>query len=249
MVLEKIFVLDSIERPTAGDIAFLLQTLNISTSELSARDLMSDESHRSYIISDSSSSKSSFSWTPPVRAITDGDIKTIKRHPSKKGKKSTGDDIVLMIAARAGYADIVELLDPTDKNGVTVLMRAAERDDIEAARALIPLQKGRQTLRKININGVWIFRRGTALMRAASCGHAEVVRLLVEREGGMQDSWDWSALMYATYSNKLDCTKLLAEREKDMKTSRVWNGFPPGTTALDIAKRMGYKEIASILSE
>ena len=33
-----------------------------------------------------------------------------------------------------------------------------------------------------------------------------------------------------------------------MKTTREWWGFPPGTTALDVAKKMGYKEIASILS-
>ncbi|ESU40631.1 Ankyrin repeat protein [Giardia duodenalis] len=240
--------MDPKKRPTARELANRLRTLNSSTSELSARDLMSDESHRSYIISDSSSSKSSFSWTPPVRAITDGDIKTIKRHPSKKGKKSTGDDIALMIAARAGYADIVELLDPTDKNGVTVLMRAAERDDIEAARALIPLQKGRQTLRKININGVWIFRRGTALMRAASCGHAEVVRLLVDHEGGMQDSWDWSALMHAAEKGHATCVKLLAEKEEGMKTTRKWFGYLPGTTAFDVAKKMGRTEIISILS-
>ncbi|ESU39484.1 Hypothetical protein GSB_155335 [Giardia duodenalis] len=44
MILEKIFVLDPIERPTAGDIAILFQTLNISTNELSAQDPVSDES-------------------------------------------------------------------------------------------------------------------------------------------------------------------------------------------------------------
>ena len=39
-----------------------------------------------------------------------------------------------------------------------------------------------------------------------------------------------------------------AERERDMKTTHKWNWFPPGTTALDIAKKTGYKEIVSILS-
>ncbi|ESU39930.1 Ankyrin repeat protein, partial [Giardia duodenalis] len=328
------------ERPTAGDIAILLQTLDISTSELRARDPVSNEGSELNVISYNNSSKISFSWTPLVRAIFDGDIKTVKRHLSKKGKKSTGDDIALILAAKVGHAEIVELLDPTDWDGVTALMRAAEKGDVEAVRALIPLQKGRQTLRKVNINGVWIFRRGTALMRAASCGHAEVVRLLVEHEGGMQDSWDWSALMhaaekghancvellaekeggmqesdgktalmnaarnghaevvnllaekeegmqdkdgvtalmcatynnrlecaklflekeggmqdkdgwtalmYATYSNNLECVRLLAEREKDMKTTRKWFGYLPGTTALDIAKKMGRTEIVSIL--
>ena len=33
-----------------------------------------------------------------------------------------------------------------------------------------------------------------------------------------------------------------------MKATREWNWFPPGTAALDIAEKKGYKEIASILS-
>ena len=45
----------------------------------------------------------------------------------------------------------MELLDPTDRNGVTALMRAAERGDMGAVTALMPLQK-RKTAGHIKIN-------------------------------------------------------------------------------------------------
>ena len=84
---------------------------------------------------------------------------------------------------------------------------------------------------------------------AVAHGQAKVLRLLIEQEGGMQDESGWTALMFAAYWNNLECARLLAERERDMKTTREWWGFPPGTTALDIAKRWGRTEIVSILSE
>ena len=89
----------------------------------------------------------------------------------------------------------------------------------------------------------------TALMWAAHRGHTECVKSLLEKEAGMQAENGWTALMFAAYNGNVGCARLLAEREKDMKTTHEWNGFPPGTTALDIAKRMGYKEIVSIINE
>ncbi|ESU40207.1 Protein kinase NEK family protein, partial [Giardia duodenalis] len=238
MVLEKIFVLDPIERPTAGDIAILLQTLDISTSELRARDPVSDESHRSYIISDSSSSKVSFSWTPLIRAITDGDIKTVKKHLPKKDEKGARDDIALILAAKVGHAEIVELLDPTDWDGVTALMRAAERGDVEAVRALIPLQKRRTT--------TYGWYSKTALMIAASCGHAEVVKLLVEHEGGMQDKNGMTALIGAVNNGHAECIKLLVEKEGGIQKKGGWN---EGETALMIAAKSSYADCVKLLLE
>ena len=251
------------------------------------------------------------SWTPLMCAAFTGDIEIAKNHLSDKDKKNSDGETALMIAARAGRGDIMELLDPTDKAGVTALMRAAEEGDVEAVKAFIPLQKKREAVGRVFING-WSIHGGTALMRAVRSGRVEVVKLLVEHEGGMQESDEgktalmWAtynnhpecfrlllekesgmrdkdgrtaltyaaenghlkyvklllekeagmqdkngmtALMYAAYSNKLDCVKLLAEKEKDIKTTRTWSGLPPGSTALDIAKRMNYTEIVSILSE
>ncbi|EET01020.1 Ankyrin repeat protein [Giardia duodenalis] len=190
------------------------------------------------------------SWTPLMCAAFTGDIEIAKSHLSDKDKKNNNGDTALMIAARAGHKNIVELLDPTDKNGVTALMRAAERGDVEAVRALIPLQKGRQTLRKVNINGVWIFRRGTALMWAAAYGHAEVVKLLMEHEGGIQAS-GWSALMFAAQCSRSNerhgesfvdypkCVKLLMERE----------GKISGWTALMYAAARGHERVVELLVE
>ena len=87
----------------------------------------------------------------------------------------------------------------------------------------------------------------TALMHAADKGHPDCVRLLLEKEAGMRDRNGVTALMVAAYWNSLKCVRLLAEKEKDMRTTCEWDTFPPGSTALDIAKREGYKEIASIL--
>ena len=87
----------------------------------------------------------------------------------------------------------------------------------------------------------------TALMQAAQNGHIECVRLLIEKEAGMRDKNGWTALMQASYNKKPDCVRLLKEREKDMKTTREWCECPPGTTALDIAKKKGYEEIVSLL--
>ena len=85
-------------------------------------------------------------------------------------------------------------------------------------------------------------------MHAADNGHPDCVRLLLEKEGGMQNSDGWTALMFATYNNRLGCVRLLAERERDMKTTRKWFGYLPGTAALGVAKKMARTAIASILS-
>ena len=87
-------------------------------------------------------------------------------------------------------------------------------------------------------------------MFAAKKGHPECVKLLIEKEAGLQDNDGWTALMKAMRYNKLECVRLLAEREKEMKTTRgCWGYYPPGTTALRIAKKEGYKEIVSILKK
>ncbi|EFO61460.1 Kinase, NEK [Giardia lamblia P15] len=219
------------------------------------------------------------SWTPLMRAAFIGDIGATKKYLSDKDKKNSDNETALMLAARAGYNDIVELLDPTDENGVTALMRAADKIDIETMKLLIPLQKGRKTTRVIWIKRLLI-SRGTALIRAAACGYTEAVRLLaehesgvrdddgrtalmwaarnghlgcvkllLEKESGMQNSRGWTALMWATYWKEPECVKALAERERDIKTTRKYQRFPSDTTAIDIAKKCDYKEIIDILSE
>ena len=209
------------------------------------------------------------SWTPLMCAAFTGDARLAKKYFFDTDKKNSNGDTALMIAARAGHIDVVELLDPTDKYGATALMRAVDRNDLEAVRVLMPFQKGRKTdycnttaLMRVATRGyeevvkLLVEYEGglkdengwTALMSAARFGHSKCVKLLLEYEGDMKDTSGRTALMYATYSNKLDCIKLLAEREKDIKTIREWRWFSPGTTALDIAKKWNREEIVSILT-
>ncbi|ESU40306.1 Hypothetical protein GSB_155402 [Giardia duodenalis] len=53
--------------------------------------------------------------------------------------------------------------------------------------------------------------------------------------------------MKATRYNKLECARLLAEKERNITITREYCGFPPGATALDIAKQWGYNDIVSLL--
>ena len=85
-------------------------------------------------------------------------------------------------------------------------------------------------------------------MIAVCNGHTDCVKLLLKKEAGMRDKNGWTALMYATEYGHPDCVELLAEREKNMKTTHACWGFPSGTTALGIAKRMNHTRIVSILS-
>ena len=179
------------------------------------------------------------SWTLLMCAAFIGDIELARSHLSDRDKKNGDGDTALMIAARAGHADVVELLDPTDKAGVTALMRAADRNDVEAVRALIPLQKGRKTTGCIGTNRAWIFE-GTALMIAAAYGHTEVVRLLVEHEMGMRDSYGYTALMMAARNSRTGCVKLLLEKEAGIRDNQGW-------TALILAARSGYVECIKLL--
>ena len=87
----------------------------------------------------------------------------------------------------------------------------------------------------------------TALMSAARNGYSECVRILLKKEAGMQDENGWTALMKATRYNKLECARLLAEKERNITITREYCGFPPGATALDIAKKGRYNYIVSLL--
>ncbi|EFO61390.1 Protein 21.1 [Giardia lamblia P15] len=167
------------------------------------------------------------SWTPLMHAAADGDLEAAKKHLSDKDTRNSEGDTALIIAARAGHKDIVELLDPTDKDGVTALMRAADRNDLATVRALAPLQRGQKASGDIKIGEVTIDKGGTALMIAAARGHAKIVELLAGYEGGAKVG-GWSALVFAARSccsdNRLSdplvdhprCVELLMRREGDI---------------------------------
>ncbi|ESU41573.1 Protein kinase NEK family protein [Giardia duodenalis] len=239
-ILERIFVLDPIERPTAGELASRLRTLSTSASELATQNSVSGEGHELQVVSDSGSFKARSSWTPLMRAAAAGDIKAVKKHLSKAGKKDNRKDMALIVAAKAGHIDVVELLDPTDGDGVTALMRAVDRNDIGAMRALIPLQKGNKMIEDTYINGLRI-SNGTALMMAAAHGHAEAVKLLVEEESNIRDSAGKTALMHAVHNNHPGVVRILV-------TYECGKTYSNGRTALMIAAERGHTEIVVVLA-
>ncbi|EFO63276.1 Protein 21.1 [Giardia lamblia P15] len=153
-----------------------------------------------------------------------------------------------------------------DEDGVTTLMKAASRNDVDAVKHYIPYQ-ARMVAKFVKAGRVEI-HEGTALMVAAVLGHAkvvkllmkyerrmrssneytalmwaaangrtEVVRLLLEAEGGMEKGTDFTALTAAAYFGRLDCVKLLLEKEKDVG----------GESALYIADMEGCSEVVSFL--
>ena len=88
-----------------------------------------------------------------------------------------------MLAANVGHRDVVELLDPADENGVTALMRAAERGNVIWRGAMTKQKKLRDSDGK------------TALMHAAQRGCKEAVRVLLDHEKGMKDNQNHTALL------------------------------------------------------
>ena len=58
-------------------------------------------------------------------------------------------------------------------------------------------------------------------MTAAVCGHADVMRLLAEEEGGPKDSRGRTALVHAAHNKHPECVRLLREEEKVKRASIV----------------------------
>ena len=124
------------------------------------------------------------SWTPLMCAAFFGDVEAAKRHLNEMDERNSDGDTAYTLAARAGQGTILELLDPTDEDGVTALIRAAEKNDVEAVRALITKQ------RKLRDSD-----GKTALIHAAQRGCKEAVKVLLEHEKKMSDSQNHNALL------------------------------------------------------
>ncbi|KAE8301728.1 Kinase, NEK [Giardia duodenalis] len=78
----------------------------------------------------------------------------------------------------------------------------------------------------------------TALMIAASMGHAECVRKLI-REAGVVSMKGWTALMYAVRENHVECVSLLRLEMGIMTKSSM--------RACDLADHLGHRDCAELL--
>lgn len=191
-------------------------------------------------------------WSYLMYAAATGNINTAKKHLDSKHKKDVNGDTALIIAARAGFFNIVDLIQPTTPKGVTALMRAAKNGDIKTVRALISNQNKYQTTEShtyMSGSKKYLCPKGyTALMFAARQGNLEVINELINYESGMQTANGETALMQAVQERNIEAVKLLVEYEKGMVASSASGTSQIEYTALDIARREGYQEIVDLLS-
>lgn len=278
-ILEKIFVLDPKERPTARDLVSLFKLTEVSTKDLGIQVRMLKFTLSNANVRISSLESESKAKTNEIVALrrdleksnakineleqkfeaTINDLKsqvqraiesssassTTKKSPrsSSKGGDLLGkllrstigdssdgvDGLLTALAIKKIHDGIMESDDSSSDKGITDLMRAADRGDVEAVKRLIPEQKGQQTAGTVSVRGLSLEGR-TALMGAAARGHTEVVRLLVDHEGGMTDRRGWSALMIASRNDHPGCVELLLQKEAGMQMN-------DGETALMLAAR------------
>ena len=89
----------------------------------------------------------------------------------------------------------------------------------------------------------------TGLMLAAMKGHTEIVRLLVENKAELNHTakYHLSALMLAVINNHIEIVSLLAQAGADPSIGGTGAPGFAGLTALELAERAGYVEIAAIL--
>ena len=219
-ILEKILVLDLTERPTAKKLAHLLRMPNISIDGWGPQNTALED-------------RCTFLDEPLSRA--NNKIAFLER---ELASRST---LMLEEMEESSEPDEPEEESLVEEDDSTELMRAADRNDVAEARSLVPLQGSVQMTGRAFV-GEFEMRKGTALMRAAARGHAEIVRLLVEKEGGMKDRGGWTALMWAARTGRADCVRLLLGKEAGMQDKNGW-------TALMRAAARGHTDCLKLLLE
>lgn len=206
--------------------------------------------------------------TQLMSAAEDGNVGKVCSLLYQAGCRNADGTTALMIAAKAGYADIVQILIPYERGMMRVdggiayklarengrssaykLLHGVEkvaRDRSGDTQLMIAAATGNiaeisactNLLRFTNKLGK------TALMVAAEHGHLEAARLLLT-EARMQmigDGWQngATALILATRAGYLDLVRVLVDLEGNMTDSKGW-------FALAIAAQRGYLDILNVL--
>ncbi|ESU34780.1 Ankyrin repeat protein [Giardia duodenalis] len=153
-------------------------------------------------------------------------IKILLGH--EKGIKDKQNHNALYYALKNGHPELVEILvehdDPTDKDDITALMRAAARGDTEMVKLLIPIQKG---IKDSSGN--------TAFVHALNNDRTDTAMILREYEAS-----SWTQLMCASFIGDIETVRnQLSDKEKKNDD---------GDTALTLAAQAGYEDVVEILS-
>ncbi|ESU34694.1 Serine/threonine protein kinase [Giardia duodenalis] len=294
-ILERIFLLEPERRPTARGLVRLLQMLDTPPDEQEAKDkalrnrcasleaALNDANNKILSLEKELAAKSAGADIPKEQfGETSKTLEKVKEIWMKIGMGDAWN--ATDTADTTDTTDTVDAIDTTDEtdniedteeehleeDDSTDLMKAVDRNDVEAVKTLIPLQGGMQMKGCAHVDR-WKICGGTALMRAAIHGHAELVELLLEKEGGIRDNSEWTALIWAARTGHIDCLELLLEREGGMRDNNggtalmatVGNGYSNcarrllrkeicmqdnnGTTALMAAAGRGYADCVKLL--
>ncbi|ESU35977.1 Ankyrin repeat protein [Giardia duodenalis] len=189
--------------------------------------------------------------------------------PILEQNSNQGDDTPLIAAVLKGQnSEIRRCLQYAGRfngDGVTALMIAAMRNNLEAAQLLVEYEKGLTTadgstalclaLLKGNMPAAKFLtpyegldfshvsskgRRFTELMQAADEDNIVAVWCLIPHQGGLRDEEGFTALMYAVQAGHYEVARILYELE-----GRVRN--VNGETALMLAAASGFTRIANML--
>ncbi len=155
---------------------------------------------------------------------------------------STQNEELLDAALNGETLRVTELLqagaDPntTDYDGWTVLMSAADQNNLEMAKAL--LDSG------ASIDLIEEEYENTALTVAITGGYVEMAKLLLDHQAdpNLQDSYGWTPLMTAASHGDESAVMLLLEYGADPSTID-----DSGWAASDYALESGYEELAEKL--
>lgn len=145
------------------------------------------------------------------------------------GIQSKGGWSALMLATQLGQLSIAAKLYRREyglqnAGGWTALMDAAVNGRLEIAHLLAPKEQGMRT------------KKGkTALMLAVCNGHIDIATLLL-KEAGHEDSFGYSALMYAVQMSHLPLVQLLGPMEGERYAERAL-GLLKDTTTPEVRTR------------
>ncbi|EFO65510.1 Kinase, NEK [Giardia lamblia P15] len=182
-------------------------------------------------------------WSPLICAVATGNLEAAKNYLGIRTKRDSSGNTAIIIAAKVGNENMVELLDPTDNCGITALMRAAASGETQLVKALIPIQAKRKTsalrYHEVGTKSCKFNSGSTALMFAARFGQEEATRMLAGSELGMTDNWNTTALMHASVDGR-SCVVPFLLQEAGMQSS-------DGYTALMIASERDHSGVAALL--
>lgn len=186
-------------------------------------------------------------------AVEHGDCKLVAqllREGADVNTRDKGKRTPILIAAQKKHYQLIRQLaesgadiDAQDNKCFNPFIHGCIHNDLELVKLMVELGTDLTRLTRFGGNG---------LTPAAEKGHEEIVKFLLENTDinvNLTNTVGWTALIEAIILNdggeKMQrIVRLLLEHDADPRMTDEW-----GVSPLELAKRKGYKEIASIIEE